>query len=252
MSTTHHGFMDVVASHNYSWAWQTFGYLYEDRLRLNARGFDTVKLWLTETGLPVCDDPPYVFCPSPFRGTMSEQADFLIQTVAYAAWMNAEKIVWFQLYDDCGTDGQYDAFGLVRNPSSVPACPLTARDGTPRAAYNTFKVAGQLFNNVQPYQRHRPTTNQEIIIFKRPDTGERVVAMWTRFNIAETVTLTATAASAKLYFPDGAVQTIYPVNGVYSVNLPAATNFNTATNDGSASIGGSPRILVESDPAAKP
>ncbi len=59
LSTTYHGFMDAVASHNYAWAWQTFGYLYEDRARLNARGFNAVNLWLTETGVPVCDDPPY-------------------------------------------------------------------------------------------------------------------------------------------------------------------------------------------------
>ncbi len=265
LSTTYHGFMDAVASHNYSWAWQTFGYLSEDRARLNARGFKAVNLWLTETGVPVCDDPPYVFCPSPYRGTMSEQADYLIQTVVYAAWMNAEKAVWFQLYDDCGNDGHYDAFGLVRNPASVPACPLTARDGTPRAAYQTFKIAGQYLANIQPYWRDRRTGtttdwaggNQEILAFKRPATSQRVVAMWTRYYTADAVVLTATSSSALLINPDGSSQTITPVNGVYTIHLPAATNLGAATSDGKESdgtspIGGSPRILVEVDPAAKP
>ena len=260
MSTTYHGFMDAVASHSYSWAWQTFGYLYEDRVRLDAHGFNTVKLWLTETGVPVCDDPPYEFCPSPYRGTMSEQADFLIQTTVWADWVQAEKIVWFQLYDDCGNDGHYDAFGLVRNPPSVPACPLTARDGTPRAAYQTFNVVRQYLTNVQPYWRDRRTGtttdwangNQEILAFKRPATSQRIVTMWTRKNSADTVILTATSTSAVLITPNGTSQTITPVNGVYSIALPAATNYSTSTNDGSAAIGGSPRILIESDPNVMP
>jgi hypothetical protein len=261
MSTTYHGFMDAVASHSYSWAWQTFGYLYEDRARLNARGFDGVKLWLTETGLPVCDDPPHVFCASPYRGSMSEQADYLIQTVAWANWLQTEKIVWFQLYDDAGNDCQYDAFGLVRNP---PTGPCTARDGSPRPAYQTFNVARQNLTGVQPYWRDRRTGtttdwangNQEILAFKRPSTAQRVVTMWTRYYTADTVVLTATSSSALLIQPDGTSQTITPINGVYTINLPAATNLGAATPDGkqpdgTSPVGGSPRILVELDPAVQ-
>jgi hypothetical protein len=249
LSTTYHGFMDAVASHNYAWAWQTFGYLYEDRVRLNARGFTSVKLWITETGLPVCDDAIYVFCPSQYRGTLSEQVDFLLQTTAWSAWMNAEKMIWFQLYDDVGNKCPYDFFGLVRNPAGGPCVPNT---GEPRPAYNAYPLAAQLFGNVQPYWRKRPTTNQEIIAFKRPATGERVVAMWTRFALTATVTLTATSSAATLMLPDGASQPITPVNGVYLISLPAATNFSSSTNDGSAAIGGSPRILIEHDPAIVP
>ena len=252
LSTTYHGFMEAVASHNYSWAWQTFGYLYEDRQRLNARGFTTVKLWITETGLPVCDDSPiepFNFCPSQYRGTLSEQVDFLLQTTAWSAWMNAEKMIWFQLYDDVGNGCPYDFFGLVRNPASGPCVPNT---GEPRPAYNAYPLAAQLFGDVQPYWRKRPTTNQEIIAFQRPATGERVVAMWTRFALTATVTLTATSSSATVIQPDGAAQIITPVNGVYSISLPAATNFSTPTNDGSAAIGGSPRLLIEYDPAVGP
>jgi hypothetical protein len=252
--------MDAVASHSYSWARQTYNYLLQDRQRLDGYGFTNVRLWLTETGLPVCDDPPYVFCTSAYRGTMSEQADYLIQTAAWATWLQTEKIVWFQLFDDCGNDGHYDAFGLVRNPSSMPACPLTARDGSPRLAYQTFNVARQYLTGVQIYWRDRRTGtttdwtngNQEILAFKRPATGQRVVTMWTRKNIADTVILTATSTSALLIMPNGSSQTITPVNGVYSITLPAATNYSTPTNDGSAAIGGSPRILVELDPAVTP
>ncbi len=33
--TTYHCFMDMVAMHNYFWAWQTFGYLYHRSSRLD-------------------------------------------------------------------------------------------------------------------------------------------------------------------------------------------------------------------------
>ncbi len=258
MSATYHGFMDAVASHNYTWAWRTFGYLYEDRVRLDAHGFNTVKLWLTETGVPVCDDPPYLFCPSLYRSTMSEQADYLIQSVAWSMWMSAEKVIWFQLYDDGANDCKYDAFGLVRNP---PAGPCTARDGTPRPAYDTFKVAGQYLSGVQPYWRLRyPSWSnpiQEWLAFKRPETGQRIVVMWNRYYTGtETAIISATAPAALLVYPNGVTQTLMPVDGVYTIDLPAATNLGAMTSDGklpdgTSPIGGRPRILVEDDPSAQ-
>jgi hypothetical protein len=98
----------------------------------------------------------------------------------------------------------------------------------------------------------------ELIAFKQPDTGQRVVVMWNRYYTqTETAVLTATAASAQLYFPDGTVQTIYPISDTYSIPLPPATNHNFLGTtdglapDGTSPIGGSPRILVELDPAVK-
>jgi len=126
-------------------------------------------------------------------------------------------------------------------------------------------MAGQYLAGVQPYWRDRRTGtatdwtsgNQEILAFKRPATGQRVVVMWTRYFTADTAVLTATHSSALLINPDGTNQTITPVSGVYTINLPAATNLGAVTPDGkqpdgTSSIGGSPRILVESDPAVKP
>jgi hypothetical protein len=264
LSIAYHGYMDAVASHSYAWSWQTFKYLYQDRLQLDARGFNDVRLWLTETGVPVCDDPapnadPPIepFCPSPYRSTMSEQADYLIQTLTFAQWLNTETALWFQLVDDCGNDGRYDAYGLISNPASGPCTP---RDGTNRLSYDAYKVFVDQVLGAGTYWRDRRTGNftdwisgtQELIAFKRADTGERVIVMWARSNITETVVLSATSATAQLIFPNEPSQVILPTNGVYSITLPAATNYSTATNDGSAAIGGSPRILIESDPAVEP
>ena len=70
----------------------------------------------------------------------------------------------------------------------------------------------------------RPTANLELVTLQNPNTQQRIVVMWTRYDAAETVTLAATALSATLVLPDGATQAITPLGGVYNITLPAATN----------------------------
>jgi hypothetical protein len=229
-------------------------------VQLDSHGLQDVELWVTETGVPVCGEGSFPACNDPqdrwYRGAPDEQAAYLIQSAAYAAWLKAESYVWFQLFDDCGNQCGVDAYGLVRN------------DNTPRLSYQAYPLVYNQLTNVQPYWRDRRTItatdwisgNQEIIAFKRPATGERIVVMWTRYYTSATVILTATAPSAQLYFPDGSFQTIFPISGMYAISLPRAFNRNfPGTNGGvapdstgSAPIGGSPRILVEIDPAVKP
>jgi hypothetical protein len=253
-----HYFMDKVGVHNYFWAWQTFGYLYPDRVQLDAHGLNDVELWLTETGVPVCGEGTFPACTDPqnrwYRAAPDEQAAYLIQSAAYAAWLKTEAFVWFQLFDDCGNQCGVDAYGLLRN------------DNTPRLSYQTYPLVFDQLTNVQPYWRDRRTLtatnwisgNQEIIAFKRPASGERLVLMWTRYYTNDTVLLAATAPSATLFLPDGTDQIIYPISGTYAISLPLATNRNLlgtidgAAPDGTAPIGGSPRILVEFDPAVRP
>ena len=259
-AVANHYFMDKVAVHNYFWAWQTFGYLFPDRAQLDSHGLQDVELWLTETGVPVCGEGTFPACTDLqnrwYRAAPDEQAAYLIQSAAYAAWLKTEAFVWFQLFDDCGNQCGVDAYGLLRN------------DNTPRLSYQTYPLVSDQLTSVQPYWRDRRTitaTNwisghQEIIAFKRPETGKRIVVMWTRYYTDATVVLTATASSAQLFFPDGSLQVIFPISGTYAISLPLATNRNfigtiggvAPDSTGSAPIGGSPRILVESDPAVKP
>jgi hypothetical protein len=251
----HHYFMDKVAVHNYFWAWQTFGYLYPDRVQLNSHGLQDIELWVTETGVPVCGEGSFPVCDDPqnrwYRASPDEQAAYLIQSAAYAAWLKAEAYVWFQLFDDCGNQCGVDAYGLLRN------------DNTPRMSYQTYALVYNQLTNVQPYGRQRlPSWSDpriEMFDFRQADTGKRIVFLWNRYYTAtETAVLTATAASAQLLFPDGTLQTVYPVSGTYSIQVPPATNRNMpgttggVAPDGSAPIGGSPRILIESAPNVTP
>ena len=159
-----HYFMDKVAVHNYFWAWQTFGYLYPDRTQLDAHGLNEVELWLTETGVPVCGEGAFPACNDPqnrwYRAAPDEQAAYLIQSAAYAAWLKTEAYVWFQLFDDCGNQCGVDAYGLVRN------------DNTPRLAYQTYPLVNAQLTNVQPYWRDRRTiTVHDAVVLRVGDPG---------------------------------------------------------------------------------
>ncbi len=244
-------FFDSVATHNYSWAWRTFYHLYRARLVLDSLGLTDKTLWLNETGVSVCDDPPGPSCSDPvnktYRAAPQEQAAYIIQTATFAVWLRTEAMLVFQLYDDFGNGCPgIDAYGLVRN---VPAAPCNPGDGTPRPAYHAYQVVTRYLSGLAPYWRRRPTVNQELVALQNQETGERVISMWARDYVTETVAITATASSAVLVYPDGITETIAPADGMYTITLPMATNMNTPTTDGKAPIGGAPRILIEHDPA---
>lgn len=257
LSNTYHGYMDAVASHTYVWAWQAFAALYQDRSQLDAYGLPSVKLWLTETGVPVCGDSTFPACNDPknrwFRASPDEQTAYLIQNLTYALWLKAQTYIWFQLYDDCGNVCGLDAYGLVRNDNST------------RTSYQTYQFAVNQLMQLQPDWRDRRTItatnwisgNQEIVAFQRSASSERVVVMWTRYYTDDVVLLAATAPSATLYLPNGTGEIIFPISGTYAISLPMATNRNFKGSssgglpDGTAAIGGSPRILIEYDANAK-
>ena len=245
-------FFEGVATHWYSSSPDTLRQLVADRQALDRFGLSEKTLWLNETGVPVWDDPPGpTWDPhSPYRATMQEQAAYVIQTMTWAIWMRAEAALYFQEYDDYGNGCPgADAFGLNRN---LPSAGCNPGDGSARPGYYAYGVVTQYLSGTLPYWRLRPTANLELVTLQNPNTQQRIVVMWTRYNAAETVTLAATALSATLVLPEGATQAITPLGGVYNITLPAATNYNSCFSCAEASIGGMPRILVEKDLAILP
>jgi len=261
-------FFDGVAEHNYAWSWHTWYYLYRASQALNSYSITGKSLWVTESGVSLCDEYPGPACfdeegkPRPYRATPEEQAAFVVQSATYATWINSEitmeAVLHFQFYDDCGDVIAPDlggGFGLMRNPSDAACFRNSPNPNTPRPAYAAFQIAASHLRDVVTKWRSRPGwvqgdpahQGQEWFSFYRPSTGERVLAMWARGYITETAAITATSASARLVAPDGSSQIVTPSGGVYHVTLPAATNVNTPTDDGSAPIGGRPYFLVELD-----
>ena len=272
LATANHYFHDIYAVHNYGYAWRSWYYVFIGQNRLNARGLDS-EIWLNESGVPVWDDYPGPICDptSSYRATMSEQADFIIQSALYATYGGADNLFFFQLYDDCGnqqggTNHDWydqsqctgdnpggDAFGLFSNATDAACYRDHPNPESGRTGAMAFQTLTHYFQGVDPLWRLRlnGTTpyngTQELIAFYHPASGERIVGLWARDVMEETAVFTTTnsAGTAVLVAPDGVTQTITAVNNLFTITLPGATNANHpgVTNP----IGGRPFLLIEPD-----
>ena len=272
-------FHDVVAMHNYFHAWRSWYYVRRTKDTLAARSLDK-PVWLNETGVPVWDDYPGPVCEplSPLRATMSEQADFMIQSALYATFAGVDKLFFFQLYDGCGnqapgttfhsftpdvcnaevTEPGGDAYGLFRNPPDSVCYNHHPQPETPRPGLQALQLLTTYFTHVEPLWQSRPggadpaNGSQEWLAFYRTTSGERILGLWARSGQAETAVVPATsqAGAALLLTPDGVTQTITATNGFYHVALAPATNQNAIGQTAFYPIGGRPLILIEPDTLA--
>lgn len=277
-AATYSYYHDILATHNYLYAWRSWYQVWRAGNTLSARGLEK-PIWLNESGVPVWDDYPGPVCEptSPFRASMSEQADFIIQSTFYATYAGADNIFFFQLYDDCGNqpggtnftpvtsctgdpllDPGGDAFGFFSNvnDSVVAGCYWEHPNGSrARPGLMAFQLLTTHFTEVEPLWRLRPGGSdpangpQEWIAFYQPDSKSRILGMWARFGSEQTAVIPTTNASGTglLIWPDGASQTLTAVNGVFTITLPAATNQNAIWDPSLYPIGGRPAMLIEVD-----
>jgi hypothetical protein len=174
-------FHDILATHSYFHAWKSWYHVFRARGVMAEFGLDK-PIWLNETGVTAWNDyPGPVWDPqSALRSTMTEQADYTIQTTFYALFAGAEAIFHFQLYDGCGNqpqgtdfpphngelcdaDGLYngkpcagDANGLYRNPPDAACFTQHPQPASSRTNLATFEILTRHLTDVEPYWRKRP------------------------------------------------------------------------------------------------
>ena len=255
-------YFDVISFHYYWSIYNTEYWLWRTRNTLTANGLSDAPIWITESGVPVWDDFPatYYTVPSdsPYRGTMEEQAAYVIQNAALAFHFNVERYFHFMLHDDCGNTPQ-DAFGLRQNiyPQGCNP-PGTFPDGKRRPSYAAYQLTAEQYRDPVPLWREKGDGQDQIALY-RADDKSRVLALWATDGATVTATISATGETAQLYWiepilspPDttgiSRTLTLAPSNGVYTLTLPAATNQNSGiSGDTNYYIGGRPYLLVERD-----
>lgn len=253
-------YFDVFSFHYYWSIYTTEYWLVRSRNTLDASGLSHAPVWITESGVPVWDDFPatdYDVPPdSPWRGTMEEQAAYVIQNAALAFHYDVERYYHFMLHDDCGNTPE-DAFGLRQNFTPHACNPA---QGKPRPSYAAYQLAAEQFRELIPIWREKKN-GQDKIAFYRADDKSRVIALWATSGVTVTATISATGTSAQLYWIDqipsgtswgntGVTRTLalLPAGGVYTLTLSPATNQNSGiAGDTSYYIGGRPYLLVERD-----
>lgn len=287
LAAGHNYYHDILATHSYFVSWRSWYHVWRARNTMGEYGLDDKPVWFNESGVPAWNDyPGPVWDPeSPLRATMSEQADYVIQSAFYATFAGADAVFHFQLYDGCGNqpagtdfpphngglcdengflEGNPgipcagDANGLFRNPTDAVCFRQHPQPETPRPNFAAFRVLTNYLTDVVPLWRQRPGSDdpyngpQEWIAFYRPATGERIVGMWSRVGAAQTAVVPAanSAGTGFLVAADGTTQTVTAQDGFYTIQLPAATNQNAPWDPESYAIGGRPYILIEPDTTA--
>ncbi len=269
-------YMDAVGVHSYGDAWRSGWLTLFVRQTLIAFGFER-PIWITEMGVPVWDDypgPAWLTRDQRLRGgfaSQEQQANFIIQSAAYAWSEGAEVIFWHQLYDDCGNqppgtnfpphNGALcvgsaacfgEAFGMFRNTASSVCFAQHPTPDSPRPVTQAFRLLADTLGMGGLSRRgvvsDTRTDGLVTIEFTRSAADERIVVMWNTRLTPQPIVLSAQSSSARLYTLDGQ-QTILPMNGVYRIELPPATmprqRFLPDDQRAPIDIGGAPAVLIE-------
>ncbi|MBI3943149.1 MAG: carboxypeptidase regulatory-like domain-containing protein [Chloroflexi bacterium] len=241
-------FFDVTAWHLYSdprLLWDKTQWI---RSQLARFGLGNKPIWVNESGIPVWNDyPGPTWDPnSPGRGTLDEQAAYVIQAYAYAFAAGIDRTFIFQLFDDCGNGpDSHDAFGIIRNPAGSACWSHPSAPDVPRPAYQAFQMVADQLRDLTFLSRNTQG-NIERLAFSRSQ-GQRVTVLWNWNTTDRTVNISATSPTATAYFPGGGPLALSASNGQYAVTLPGATNHNAWSPTGGVMVGGRPIILVEGD-----
>lgn len=264
-------YMDIVAIHNYSYPWRSGWLVLWAKQTLKAYGLQR-PVWLNESGTPVWDDYPGPTWAQAqdrqLRATSRQQADFFIQSTAYAWAEGAEVVFYHQLYDDCGNqpggtnfpphngelcvDGALcagDAFGLFRNERDSVCFSQHPLPGSARPAAAAFYLLAQHLGAGELAQPKVDTLQGAVtmISFDRPQSGDRVYVIWNKSFENVVLDFPASAPSATLYGIDQTYMLVPTTDGIYQIGLPAATPdyFPFLSHGDRSAVGGPTFILVE-------
>ncbi|NJS39854.1 MAG: hypothetical protein HC783_13525, partial [Rhodobacteraceae bacterium] len=264
-------FFDAVAVHSYGYPWRSGWLVLYARETMDAYKIRR-PIWLNENGVAIWDDypgPTWLVPPAkrPNKVSSQQQAWYIIQSAAHAWAQGADKVMYHQLYDDCGDEGAGSdfpphngelcvagqacfgsAFGLYRNLAGSVCYSQHPQPGTPRPAAQAFRLLATLFGppnfgNGQLEQVNGITA----IHFDRPATQERLHVIWNRSFQAAQYYLTAQSDVATLYTLNGQQTITADKKGRYLVALPPALPDDyVGLRQGDVSgIGGPPIIVVE-------
>jgi len=248
LAASYNGFFDAATIHQYSNVVHGFTYSRKVQRALTGTGWENKPIWVTESGVPICDSYPGPDCPSPYRGNQNEQAAYIWQNIAYTRLAgNKAPIFHFQLHDDggneCRTEPPADGFGLFTNEPGVQCVPHNAEA---RLAYYAYLEATQQFPNTELLWGDIQDTKFRRVAFYHPESKERRLLVWAIDNRGGTVSVDATGSSARRIALNGSEVTLTPVNGSYQIALSGATSQNQL-GESIYTIGGIPYLLIETD-----
>lgn len=239
-------YFDVMAWHVYSRAVDLYNRASWSRHLLRDFGFAGKQVWINETNIPVWGDAtPKSRDPGTHRGSVEEQAAFILQAHAYAFAAGADKVFTFMLYDDCWQYGEH--YGLVRNPPGDYPIEDCAGDGKPREGYLAYKIAAAYLRDMTSSRvvSYGPGGAVDAVTFDLKN-GARVTIIANKFGEPVTIDLPV-RRPALIIDQGGDVRTVWTANQpTVSLYVPAASANDAEPEEPPYYIvGGRTQVLLE-------
>jgi len=164
------------------------------------------------------------------RGSLSDQASFIIQAYAMGMAAGVERIEIYKM-----KDGDND---IVNGQALVGDLP----DLRLRPAYVSYQLAAQYFSNAKSASYFKNGDVEEVV-FDRGN--QRVTAIWTNSFAPATVNVKSSGGSAQLLDKYGLAKDMAPATGGYAISLDQATNRTNPDAPNKPMIPGNPVLLIE-------
>jgi hypothetical protein len=248
-------YFDAVDSHTYGNPLNGYNIPTTFRRIMQEKGIDK-PVWITETNVLVRDDPNTPTNDPTFRGTMDEQASYIIQNMALAIAAGVQRYSIYKLTDEAPELGdQY--WGLVRDDGTTRPSYVAYQTGVKyfqgvRGAYYYWwgasmppsepEMRDQLASNANRFQWPWPAAVNVVVMDKG---AQRVTVVWNAGPRPGTVSLPAYSRAATIVDKYGHEQPLAATNGYYELNLEQSRNNSDPRDRTLYLVGGSPWIIVE-------
>ena len=225
----HNWYFDVVVLQLYNDPLGLYDVPLKMRRILADRGLQQ-PIWINETNVAPWDDPAAPLPRSHFRGTMDEQASFVVEAAAAALAAGVERVEFYKMRDSSVYVSGSEQFGLIR------------ADGSARPAYDALRVVTRYFDGAQRASLRRAGPLVEVTL-ERP--GEQVTVVWNLSPSALDARVPAVAAQAVQVDKQGRETPLSAGPDGYVLRLPPATHNTAPGEPGRYLTGGGPLLLAQ-------
>jgi hypothetical protein len=196
-------------------------------------------VWVNETNVVPWDDPVAPLTREHFRATQDEQANYLVQAMAYALAGGVSKVAVYKMVDDSPLLKQVEqAFGMVRADDTFSVRPI----------FHVFQMARrEMASTARAQLVDEGGVNR--VYLEQPSKGRRMTVLWNRGPVAVPAAVAAVGSVAQLMDRFGSVSPIaVGDDGLVHVTLGPATANTIPGYPSAYFIGGEPAIVLEPFP----
>jgi hypothetical protein len=193
-------------------------------------------VWVNETNVVPWDDPVAPLTREHFRATQDEQANYLVQAIAYALAGGVSRVAVYKMVDDSPLLKHVEqAFGMVRADDVFSERPV----------FHAFQA---LRREMAPTRRAQLVDlgSMNVVYLEQPSLARRLSVVWNASPDPQTTALLALGTTAQRMDRFGAVSPLaIDDDGQIRLSLPPATANTIPGYPSAYFIGGEPTIVVE-------